>query len=85
MAFPFSLSLAMLSFIASFLFLLANTFASTPLTFGSFFSFSVGGGGGGRLAAASAFLSPTTLMVSPNTVPTKTSLHHQSNSQQADM
>lgn len=73
--FPFSLSLAIACFMASFLFLLANTFACTPLTFGSFFS--SGGGGGGLRAAAFAFLSP--MMFKPSTAPAKpnvTFLHH---------
>lgn len=54
MRFPFSLSLAIASFMASFLFLLASTLASTPLTLGSAFSW-LGSGGGGRLFAACAF------------------------------
>lgn len=59
--FPFSLSLAISAFIASFLFLLANTLAVTPLTLGSIFS--SGEGGGGRRAAAFALSAPMNITV----------------------
>ncbi|KAJ7980628.1 hypothetical protein O6P43_000018, partial [Quillaja saponaria] len=66
-SFPLSLSLATSAFMASFLFLLANTFTWIPLKFGSFFS--TGGGGGGLLAAALALCwlkpNPSTALVKP--------------------
>lgn len=68
MAFPCSLSLAMVSFMASFLFLLAKTFAWTPLRLGSCFSW--GGGGGGLLAALALWLPE----LNPSTAPSKPKL-----------